>query len=249
MTERRRKVKAKTAVRSRRATPQGSRLFRVVAVLSRMQVRYLIRNSRNPTVLIATFAVFSGASALILITWAAHVLDLPLLFPPLWPTAFILFYTPMAASASPRNTIQAHTLGVGAGLLSLWSTKMVFPSAQVADASSMDWQQVAAITLAMVLISIVMIGTRSIHPPAAASSLIAAMGYLSNPKQMLGLPAAVVLLVLLAILLNRLVGGLPYPLWRADPNAGKLYGILAGNPDRHTSYWRQLNDKLYQRRD
>ena len=41
---------------------------------------------------------------------------LPLLFPPLGPSAFILFYTPMSVAASPRNVIMAHFLAVGAGL-------------------------------------------------------------------------------------------------------------------------------------
>jgi len=239
----------KTTSRRRSRAPQGSLLFRVIAALSRMQVSYLIRNVRNPTVLIATFALLSGASALALITLAAQVLDLPLLFPPLGPTAFILFYTPMAAAASPRNTIQAHVLAVFAGLISLWIMSHAYPAADLTDPASMNGARVATIALAMVLISIAMISTRSIHPPAAASALIAAMGYLHNPMQILGLPAAVVLLVFLALLLNRLVGGLPYPLWRADPSASKLYGILAGNPDRGATFWGQLNKQLYQRRD
>lgn len=214
-----------------------------------MQVSYLVRNARRPAVIVATFALFSGASALALITLAAQVLELPLLFPPLGPTAFILFYTPMAAAASPRNAIQAHVLAVLAGLVSLWIVSHVYPAADLTEPASMNGPRVATISLAMVLISIAMISTRSIHPPAAASALIAAMGYLHNPMQILGLPAAVVLLVFLALLLNRLVGGLPYPLWRADPSASKLYGILAGNPDRGATFWGQLNKQLYQRRD
>ncbi|MFC1526565.1 HPP family protein [Candidatus Latescibacterota bacterium] len=234
--------------RRRPAAPQGSLLFRVVAALSRMQISYLIRNARHPAALVAVFAMVSGASALALITLAAQVLDLPLLFPPLGPTAFILFYTPMAATASPRNTIQAHFMAVCAGLASLWAVNHAFPAADLADPATMNGYRVAAITLAMVLISIAMMSTRSIHPPAAASALIAAMGYLRGPTQILGLPAAVVFLVFLAVVLNRVVGGLPYPLWRADPGASRLYGLLAGNPQSGT-FWGQLNRQLHQRRD
>lgn len=237
----------KKKVRRRRSAPQGSLLFRFIAALARMQVSYLIRNVRRPGLVVAAFALLSGASALALITLAAQVLDLPLLFPPLGPTAFILFYTPMAATASPRNTIQAHCLAVCAGLGSLWAVNYAFPEANLADPATMNGYRVAAITLAMILISTAMMLTRSIHPPAAASALIAAMGYLHNPTQILGLPAAVLFLVFLALVWNRVVGGLPYPLWRADPTASRHYGLLAGNPESGT-FWGQLNRQLYQRR-
>ena len=239
---------ARKVRRRRPASPQGSLLFRVIAALSRMQVSYMVRNASRPGVIVATFALISGASALALITLAAQLLDLPLLFPPLGPTAFILFYTPMAASASPRNTIQAHCMAVAAGLGSMWVVDYLFPIANLVDPATMNGYRVAAITLAMILISIAMMTTRSIHPPAAASALIAAMGYLRTPMQILGLPAAVLFLVFLAVILNRMVGGLPYPLWRADPDASRLYSFLAGNPESGT-FWGQLNQQLYQRRD
>jgi CBS-domain-containing membrane protein len=93
-----------------------------------------------------------------------------------------------------------------------------------------------------------MISVRCVHPPAAASALIAAMGYLANPEQILGIIGAVILLVLEAIFFNRIIGGLPYPIWRADPNFARNYGVLAGIPETGTTFWQQLAAKTFQRR-
>ena len=57
-----------------------------------------------------------------------------------------------------------------------------------------------------------------------------------------------VLLVLEAILFNRIIGGLPYPLWRADPKVARNFGAMAGIPDSETTFWRQLAAKTLQRR-
>ena len=57
-----------------------------------------------------------------------------------------------------------------------------------------------------------------------------------------------VLLVLEAILFNRIIGGLPYPLWRVDPKVARNFGAMAGIPDSETTFWRQLAAKTLQRR-
>jgi hypothetical protein len=55
-------------------------------------------------------------------------------------------------------------------------------------------------------------------------------------------------LVLEAILFNRIIGGLPYPLWRADPKIARSFGAMAGIPESETTFWRQLATKTLQRR-
>jgi len=73
------------------------------------------------------------------------------------------------------------------------------------------------------------------------------MGYLENPVQACGLIAAMLLLILEALFFNRLLGGLPYPLWRSDPQVSRRYGALAGMPDEDT-FWQQLTSKIFRRR-
>jgi hypothetical protein len=74
------------------------------------------------------------------------------------------------------------------------------------------------------------------------------MGYLENPVQLLGIASALVLLVLEAFLFNRLLGGLPYPIWRPDPKVSQKYRALAGLQEAKTTFWGQLADKMFQQR-
>jgi hypothetical protein len=60
--------------------------------------------------------------------------------------------------------------------------------------------------------------------------------------------AAAILLVLEAVLLNRTLGGLPYPLWRPNPHLAGHYGLLAGRTGQSTTYWQHLADRIVFRR-
>jgi hypothetical protein len=50
----------------------------------------------------------------------ALVSNTPFVFPSVGPTAFILYFTPLAPTASPRNTLCGHALGIACGYASLW---------------------------------------------------------------------------------------------------------------------------------
>jgi CBS-domain-containing membrane protein len=139
-------------------------------------------------------------------------------------------------------------MAVVVGLGSLGLVGMIWPNGDLCGPSVMNWYRVVVIALSMGLIGVIMVTMRCVHPPAAASALIAAMGYLANAAQVLGLLAAVVLLVLEAFLFNRMIGGLPYPVWRADPTVSRSYGVLAGIPAVNTNFWQQLATKIFQHR-
>ncbi len=171
--------------------------------------------------LVVIFVFVAGASALGIITVAAYLTKLPLLFPPLGPSAYILFHTPMSVTASPRNVVLSHIMAVATGLLWLRLAVWLFPEANLNDPSVLNWYRVAVIALSMGLIGVLMVSLKCTHPPAAASAMIAAMGYLTDIVHILGLIAAVVLLVMDAFFFNRVLGGLPYPVWRADPKISK----------------------------
>lgn len=228
--------------------PQRSLLFRLIAFFSRLQLGYLIRSIGNKRIIVVVFVFIAGTTALGIITVVAYVTKLPLLFPPLGPSAFILFHTPMSVTASPRNVFLSHTLAVISGLLSLWLVGMIYPHGNLYDQSEMNLYHVMVIALSMGLIGVIMVSMKCVHPPAAASALIAAMGYLKNSFQVFGLIGAVILLILEAIFFNRIIGGLPYPIWRADSKTAKEYGTLAGIPDTGTTFWKQLTIKTFQRR-
>jgi len=152
-----------------------------------------------------------------LVAIVAVVTRAPLVFPSLGPTAFLCFYKPLAVSSSPRNTILGHSIGVGAGYLSLVVTGLT--QAGPATATGMTWPRVIAAGLAMFLTAAVMVLANAPHPPAAATTLIIALGILTQPWQLGVLLLGVALLAAQAILINR-VAGLDYPLW-AKPQPTK----------------------------
>ena len=158
--------------------PQGSLLFRVIAFFSRLQLRYLFQTMESPRFLVVIFVFIAGTTALGIITIAAYLTDLPLVFPPLGPSAFILFHTPMSVSASPRNVILSHSLAIGSGLFSLYLVLKIFPESNLSNPAMMNSCRVMAIALSMGLIGVIMVTMKCVHPPAAASALIAAMGSL-----------------------------------------------------------------------
>ena len=171
-----------------------------------------------------------------------------LLFPPLGPSAFILFHTPLAETASPRNVIMAHTLALLAGLGSSVLAGILFSDFAVQQTMGLNWSGVIAIAMAMGLTSVVMIAIRCVHPPAAATALIAAMGFLDSIVQIGGVLVAVIILVLEAIVFNRLLGGLPYPIWRFNPDAVKDHPTLAGLPRHGQTPWQKMVTRTFHRR-
>jgi len=227
--------------------PQHAWLFQVLRWSTRLQLVAWLRTAGKQHFCVALFAGLAGMLTLGTITMAAVLTNLPLLFPPLAPSAFILFTTPMALSASPRNVVGAHTLAVLAGLFALHVMQWISPHSGLEDPVNMNWARVATIGLAMALVTVLMATGHCMHPPAAASAMLGAMGYLTEPAKAAGLLGATILLVLEAIILNRLLGGLPYPIWRADPGQARRYGSLAGMARARTDHWQQLAEKISQR--
>jgi CBS domain-containing membrane protein len=181
-------------------------------------VRGLFRHVRLPwltqryarTPVLAIFSFINGCISIGLMAALALITGSPFIFPSLGPTAFLFFYTPRAPSASPRNTIVGHAIGVLAGYFSLVVTGLT--AAGPALAVGVTWPRVLAAGLSLGLTAGLMVLLKSPHPPAGATTLIISLGILTRPLQLLLLLVAVVLLTLQAFAINRLAG-IPYPLW------------------------------------
>jgi CBS-domain-containing membrane protein len=100
----------------------------------------------------------------------------------------------------------------------------------------------------MGLTSLLMILLDCPHPPATATALVAAMGYFDSPLQIAALPVAALLLLAQALVFNRVLGGLPFPLWRFDPKAARAYPDLGGLGDQDVSYWDKVTEGVFERR-
>lgn len=164
----------------------------------------------SSTVVMGFFAFINGLIAIALMSVAALATRQPLIFPSLGPTAFLLFYTPTAPAASPRNTLCGHAIGAAAGYLSL----VVFglTAAGPAFQHGVTPARVGAAALSLGLTSGVMVWAKVPHPPAGATTLIISLGILTTPLKLAVLMFAVFLLVVQGFVINRLAG-IDYPVW------------------------------------
>ena len=202
-----------------REHPIGGEMSDVLGgLLKRARLPWLLQHHSQLPVL-AFFSFINGCISIGIMSALAVITHTPLIFPSLGPTAFLFFYTPTSPSASPRNTLVGHAIGVLAGYLSLVVTGLTM--AGPALATGVTWPRVIAAALSLGLTSGVMVLLKSPHPPAGATTLIVSLGLLTKPWQLLLLMGAVVLRNLQAIVINRLAG-IPYPLWnpRKQPVEG-----------------------------
>ncbi|PUD99031.1 MAG: hypothetical protein C3L25_10400 [Candidatus Sedimenticola endophacoides] len=127
----------------------------------------------------------------------------------------MLFRTPLARAAAPRAVLYAHLLGMLVGIAMLHLFALLFPEAELHRGEALNWPRICALSLAMGLTSLGMIVFDCAHPPAAATALIAAMGYFDSWLPVVALPLAIALLLVQAYFFNRVLGGLPFPRWRS----------------------------------
>lgn len=103
---------------------------------------------------------------------AAHQLWL---FPSIGPTAFLLAHSPDEPSSRTWNVVVGHLVGLGAGYLALWLLRGNAAPA-VFSVHALPPVRVWASALAVALTLAAQIATRSSHPPAAATTLLVALG-------------------------------------------------------------------------
>lgn len=186
-----------------------SRRSRLTRTLQRLRFARLSQQTSAPW-LPALFVFINGCLAIGIMAGVALLSDEPFIFPSLGPTAFLFFYVPLAPVACPRNAILGHLTGVLAGWLSLaiFGLRHAGPALQ----SHVTTSRVAAAALSLGLTGGLMLLLRAPHPPAGATTLIVSLGILHSLEHLAVLMAAVLLLTLQALAINRL-SGLPYPLW------------------------------------
>lgn len=140
---------------------------------------------------------------------AAGVTARPLIFPSLGPSAIMLFAHPLDRLSAPRHVILGHFVGGASGYAALAATGLL----GVPFTSSIDAHRILAAAIALGLTAGLMIAFQVEHPPAGATTLIVALGILPKLLDFTFLMAAVLLLTLLALIVNRALG-IPYPFWR-----------------------------------
>jgi hypothetical protein len=65
-----------------------------------------------PRVVWASFVFVSGFLSVAILAGLALISHTPFVFLSVGPTAFMLYFTPLAPTASPRNTLCGHSIGI-----------------------------------------------------------------------------------------------------------------------------------------
>lgn len=183
----------------------------IFSLLRRLRLDWLLQHF--PSRLVRSAYVFvNGFITIALLALLALVSGNPFVFPSLGPTAYLLFFSPLGKTSSPRNTIFGHGIGLvcgygafvmtGAGALPFGTHQGVF------------WPRILAAALSLSATGALMVLLDISHPPAGATTLIVSLGIISKLGQLVIIEVAVFLLVAQALVINRLAG-LPYPLWHA----------------------------------
>ncbi len=159
--------------------------------------------------MISIVAAINAGLAIVAISLFAWLTDLPLVFPALGPSLFILSSAPFSPAAAPRSVIGGHILAMAAGCVMWRSMGVVAGGAAVLESG--PWLVcTASITLA--LTSVLLVRLSCPHPPACASAMVIALGGITNMVDVLLMAAAMVYVTAQATAINRLAC-LPVPLW------------------------------------
>jgi CBS-domain-containing membrane protein len=179
-------------------------------IAERLRVRWLLRRFDERKVW-AVFMFVNGFVTIGLLSLVALATGTPFVFPSLGPTAFLFFFDPRAPSASPHHAVIGHAIGILCGYGSLLLLHLEHSGS--AFAVGMDGRRVLAAALSLAATGALMILLKAAHPPAGATTLLVSLGAIVQPLHLVVIEVALVLLVLQAIVINRLAG-LDYPLWR-----------------------------------
>lgn len=178
-------------------------------VLDRLRLSRLLR--RFPARLVwAAFVFVNGFVAVAILAGLAAVFRTPFVFPSVGPTAFLLYFLPTSPTARPRNTICGHAVGIACGYAALCLFGLQHAPSALAE--EIHWRRVLAAALSLAATGALMILFRVVHPPAGATTLIISLGFITSPLHLGAIEAAVVLMAVQAVIVNR-IAGIDYPLW------------------------------------
>jgi CBS-domain-containing membrane protein len=183
----------------------------VPVLLAHLRLEWLLQHF--PTrVVWAVYVCINGFITIGLLALLAIFTGSPFVFPSLGPTAYLFFFSPLAEASSPRNTILGHAIGLICGYAAFALT--VASSPPFGMHPGVHGARVVASALSLSATGALMALFRVSHPPAGATTLIVSLGIISQPKELVIIEVAVILLTVQALAINRLAG-VPYPLWRS----------------------------------
>ena len=190
----------------------------ILSLLRRLRLDWLLQHF--PPRLVRSIYVFvNGFITIAVLALLALLSHNPFVFPSLGPTAYLLFFSPLGKTSSPRNTILGHAIGLVCGYAAF-----VFTGAGAQPFGTHQgifWPRILAAALSLSVTGALMVLLDVSHPPAGATTLIVSLGIISKAQELVIIEVAVFVLVAQALVINRLAG-LPYPLWNTEASIERL---------------------------
>ena len=182
----------------------------VAALVTHLRLAWLLERL-PPRLVWAVYVGINGFVTIGLLALLALVTGSPFVFPSLGPAAYLFFFSPLAEASSPRNAILSNAIGLICGYAAFTVTAGFGPPSPTHG--SVDGPTVLAAALSLSATGALMVLFRLNHAPAGATTLIVSLCIISQPKDLVVIEVAVILLTAQAFIINR-IAGLPYPLWR-----------------------------------
>jgi CBS domain-containing membrane protein len=193
----------------RDARAEHNEFEHVGALLKHMRMEWLLQHF-PPRLVWAVYVCVNGFITIGLLGVLALFTGSPFVFPSLGPTAYLFFFSPLAEVSSPRNAILGHAIGLICGYAAF--ALAVASSPPFGMNPGVHGPRLLAAALSLSATGALMALLRISHPPAGATTLIVSLGIISQPKELVIIEAAVILLTMQAFAINRLAG-IPYPFW------------------------------------
>ena len=152
----------------------------------------------------AVYVFVNGFITIGVLALLALVSRNPFVFPSLGPTAYLLFFSPLGRTSSPRNTVFGHAIGLICGYVAFVTTGA--GALPFGVHPGIFWPRILAAALSLSATGAFMVLLDVSHPPAGATTLIVSLGIISRPRELVIIEVAVFLLVAQALVINRLAG-------------------------------------------
>jgi CBS-domain-containing membrane protein len=178
-------------------------------LLAHLRIDWLLQHFPSRLVW-AVYVCVNGFVTIGLLGLLALLTGSPFVFPSLGPTAYLFFFSPLAEVSSPRNTILGHAIGLICGYAAF--ALLVASSPPFGMNPGVHGPRLLAAALSLSATGALMALLHVSHPPAGATTLIVSLGIISQPKELVIIEVAVILLTAQAFAINRLAG-IPYPAW------------------------------------
>jgi CBS-domain-containing membrane protein len=178
-------------------------------LLTHMRLEWLLQHF-PPRLVWAVYVCINGFITIGLLGLLALLTGSPFVFPSLGPTAYLFFFSPLAEVSSPRNAILGHAIGLICGYAAFALALASSPPFGINP--GVHGPRLLAAALSLSATGAFMALLRINHPPAGATTLIVSLGIISQPKELVIIELAVILLTVQAFAINRLAG-ISYPAW------------------------------------